>query len=119
MITTTHAGQLTFPAVSIIYSIHPQYPKFTKDRERMISLLLEAQRQLEEKYSKQKSDAIMNKVHRLVNNITFDTPSQGLAIYASAETEKVVQLPFPVTEKVIVDESFEVRDVIQAAKRNV
>jgi hypothetical protein len=117
--SNTLIGQKTFPAVSIIYAVHPQYPKFKTDRERMISLLTEAQQKVEEKYSKQKSDAIMNKVHRVVNNITFDTPSQGLAIYVSSEIEKVIHLPFPVTEKVIVDESFEVRDVVQAAKKNV
>ncbi|MCX6291935.1 MAG: hypothetical protein NT126_09260 [Bacteroidetes bacterium] len=111
-------GQKAFPAISIILSTNPQYPKFKADRERLISLLKNAEHQLKQKYSKQKTELLMDKLHRVVNNINFNHLAQGIAIYVSSNDERVIHLPFAVSEKVIVDESFEIRDLIYSAKKN-
>lgn len=111
-------GKKEFPAVSIILTTHPQYPKSKLDREYINILLSQAEGQLLAQYSKQKTAGLMEKLHHAVNTIKLNEVSNGLAIYVSDTVEKVIHLPFPVTEKVIVDNSFEVRDLLMAAKIN-
>lgn len=111
-------GQKEFPAVSIILSTQPQFPKTKLDREYMNSLLAKAEVQLLAQYSKQKTESLMDKLHHAVNTIKLNELSKGLAIYVSFNIEKVIHLPFAVTEKVIVDNSFEIRDLLMAAKLN-
>lgn len=114
----TLVGQKEYPAISILIPTHPQYPKFKVDREHMISLLNDAELQLRHQFSKQKADQMMERLHETVNGINYNQLSKGLAIYVSPHHEKVIHLPFEVTEKVIVDDSFEVRDLVYAAKLN-
>jgi hypothetical protein len=115
---STLVGKKEFPAISILVPTHPQYPKNNIDREHMIALLSQAEEQLHRLYHKEKVEQMMEKLHRMVNSINFSALSQGLAIYVSPHIEKMINLPFEVTEKVIVDDSFEIRDLLYAAKLN-
>lgn len=117
-IESSFVGTKSFPAVSIIMPTHPQYPHFKLDREHLQQLLAQAEQLLLEQYSKQKTNLIMDRLHSAVNGINFGALTQGLAIYVSSEVQRVVNLPFEVSEKVIVDDSFEVRDLLYAAKLN-
>ncbi len=111
-------GTKAFPAVSIIVPTHPQYPQYKLDRDHLQHLLTEAEQQLLEHHGKQKANMIMDRLHSAVNGINFGALTQGLAIYVSSEVQRVINLPFEVTEKVIVDDSFEIRDLLYAAKLN-
>lgn len=111
-------GHKEFPAVSIILPAHPQTPKSKLDREYLNSLLSQAEEQMLAQYSRIKTENLMDKLHHAVNTIKPNEISKGLAIYVSDTIEKVIHLPFSVTEKVIVDNSFEIRDLLMAAKMN-
>jgi hypothetical protein len=121
MNTTTESsliGTKAYPAVSIIIPTHPQYPQYKLDRDHLQHLITEAEQLLSENYGKQKTAMIMDRLHSAVNGINFGALTQGLAIYVSSEVQRVINLPFEVTEKVIVDDSFEVRDLLYSAKLN-
>jgi len=108
-----------FPSISIVISTQAQYPKFKDDVERLKHLTNEVREQLRKQYSKAKMDMMMEKLHKVINGIDFTKLTHGLAIFVSPQVEKVIHLPFDVSsEKIIVDESFEMRDVIYAAKKS-
>lgn len=58
----------------------------------------------------------MNRLHHLMNGIELSSTGPGIAIFVSDDIEKVFHLPFAVSEKVVIDDSFEVRDLLYAAK---
>jgi len=111
-------GQKEFPAISIVDPTHPQYPAFKLDREHMIDLVSQVQSQLHDRYSKQKTEEMMRRLHDTVDENNYTQLSEGLAIYVSPHHARLVQLPFNVTEKVVVDDSFEVRDLVYSVKLN-
>jgi len=111
-------GAKEFPAISILLPTHPQYPKFKEDKEHMIELVHEVEQQLSARFSKHKTGMLMKKLDQALSEIDYTTLSAALAIYVSEHLTKIVHLPFEVSEKVIVDDSFEVRDLIYSAKMN-
>jgi hypothetical protein len=106
-----------FPSISIVMPTHPGYPEFKLDKEHMHKVFNQIENKLEKQYSKKQTKAMIEKLNNVVERIDFSKLTEGLAIYVSPNVEKVIHFPFPVSsEKVIVDESFEVRDIIQAIK---
>ena len=118
IIPTTIIGQKEYPAISLLLPTHPAYPKFKIDRGHLQELVVEAERQVKARFSPYLSDKMMGKLSAIINDINYTQLSKGLAIYVSPHHAKVIHLPFEVTEKVVVDESFEVRDLIYAAQLN-
>lgn len=118
-VASTLIGQKEYPAVSIILPTHPRYPDFKFDQKHLGELMLQVDDQLHARFGKQLANNIAEKLKQTVASINFKELSSGLAIYVSPHHAKVVHLPFEVTEKVIVDDSFEVRDLLYSAKMNL
>ncbi|MFM8432135.1 MAG: hypothetical protein ACKOA1_04990 [Bacteroidota bacterium] len=112
----TLIGQHAYPAISLLVPTHPAYPKFKLDRKHMVDLVKNAENQLSDRFSKHLTHELVGKLNETVNAIDFTSLSHGLAVYVSQHHSKVVHLPFEVEEKVIVDDSFEVRDLQMAAQ---
>lgn len=111
-------GIKAFPAISILLPTHTPEAGITNFRERLAQLLRQAEFQLTETYSKAKATGLMTRLHHVVNGIDLSSTGSGLAIYVSDGIEKIFHLPFQVTEKLVIDESFEIRDLLYAAKIN-
>jgi len=107
-----------FPAISIILPVHPQFPDIKIDSEHMIAIFKNIEKQLDARYGNEITDSMMKKVKKVVLDIPANHLSKSLLIYVSPETEKVLSLPFPVNEKIIVDDSFEIRDLIYASQKD-
>src|SRR5579863_1049929 len=60
---------------------------------------------------------VINKLRNLVGSLHFDTSKKGLAIFVSPIMEKVFYLDFPVTEKIVTGETFEIRDLVYCKKQ--
>ena len=104
------------PAISIIMPFEPkmkgkgellQQLKFISDR---------VQREIRENYEDDLAELVLKKLKNIVNTINFSTYKKSIAIFISPVFEKVLYLDIPVDEKVIIDESFEIRDLVLARK---
>jgi hypothetical protein len=62
------------------------------------------------------AELVIQKLRRIVKNLNFNTFKKSIAIYVSPVFEKVLYLDIPMEEKVIVDGSFEIRDLLYAKK---
>jgi hypothetical protein len=117
-ISPTLVNKKLFPAISIILPVHPQFPDIKIDSEHMIAILKNVEEQLKGKFANQISDNLLQKVKRVISEIPNNHLSKSLLIFISQESERVLSLPFTVKEKVIVDDSFEVRDLIYATQKD-
>lgn len=77
----------------------------------------QAERELRQYYPEEQCEAVMEKLHRLIGRLDIPPQKKAIAIYISPLFEKTLYLDSPVAEKLIVDESFEVRDLIYNAQQ--
>jgi hypothetical protein len=105
------------PAVSIIM---PFEPKMILKAALVHSLKTAAdkvERELKANYNSEQSSLVMRKLRRILGELNFGTHKSSIAIYVSPVFEKVLYLNIPVEEKIIVDESFEIRDLVYSKKQ--
>ena len=106
------------PCVSIILTTDPRWNEFRDTQEKLKSMIDEAKEQLLENYSKEKADRLIAKLNQLISRIDYRHLPKGLALYVSTTMARLYNLPFSVREKLVVEESFEVRDLLFAATHN-
>jgi len=105
-----------FPNISIIL---PFEPKMTvkKELEYMLQRVVDqVERDLKKNYAGERTDEVMNKLRNLIGNIDYTTYKISIAIFVSPVIEKIYYLDIPVEEKIIIDESFEIRDLVYCKK---
>ena len=64
------------------------------------------------KYKPLAAGFFVKKIKELRGKINLVTGMNGIGIFISANVLKLIQFPFPVTEKIIAGDSFEIRDVL-------
>ncbi len=107
-----------YPSISILLPVNKKYPQFKEEELKLKGLIKKAEEKLRFELSKKMADSITEKLHKTISTIDFTHLSESLAIFVSSSVQKVVHLSFPVEEKVIIGRSFEVRDLLFAAKNN-
>ena len=75
--------------------------------------------QLRQNYPDEKAIPVLNKLKKLVAELKYDTHKKTIAIYVSPLLEKVFYLDMPFDEKIVIDDSFEIRDLIYSKKQNL
>jgi len=105
------------PAVSIIL---PFEPKMNLKSELMYALKVAAdkvKREMARKYPADMCVLVMQKLRALISNLNFNTHKKSIAIYVSPLFEKILYLDISVEERVIVDDTFEIRDLVYSKKQ--
>ncbi len=105
------------PTVSIIL---PFEPKMSLKTELIKSLKFAAdkvEKELQQNYPDEMSTLVMQKLKGIVKSLNFNTYKKSIAIYISPVFEKVLYLDIAVEEKIIVDQSFEIRDLVYSTKQ--
>jgi hypothetical protein len=105
------------PAVSIIL---PFEPKMSMKCELIHSLKLasgKVEQELKNNYPVWVVELMMDKLTTLVSNLNFSTQKKSIAIYVSPVFEKVLYLDIPVVQKVVINDSFEIRDLVYSKKQ--
>ncbi len=107
------------PAVSIIIPTHRISSERHQDYIRFKNAISEVQQQLVLQYDKKDVQPITDRLWQLLEGMDYSRLLEGLAVFISPTTEKIIDLPFPVEDRIIVDESFEVRDLLLALNKLV
>jgi hypothetical protein len=105
------------PAVSIIM---PFEPKMNLKHELTHALKLagdQVEKELENNYPDEMSELVMHKLKAIFAHLNFNTHKKSIAIYVSPVFEKVLYLDITVEQKILVDESFEIRDLVYSKKQ--
>ncbi len=105
------------PSVSIILPFEPKMNLKTELSYSLKMAVKKVEDELLAEYPGEMSSLVMAKLNTLVKNLNFNTYKKSIALYVSPVFEKVLYLDVPVEEKIIIDESFEIRDLVYGKKQ--
>lgn len=112
-------GTNNSPSVSIILPIETDISLISELKHKLKITQEKVERELSANYPDDRSKPVIKKLEHLMLNIDFTKVKQSIAIYVSPIDEKVFYLNIPVKEKIIIDQSFEIRDLIYNNKQTV
>jgi hypothetical protein len=100
------------PTVSIILPFEPKMSLKTELAHVLKIVMHKVEKELQDRYPAKKAAEVITKLEHLVHNLNFNTHKKSIAIFVSPLTEKVFYLDVPVEEKIAIDSTFEIRDLI-------
>src|SRR5688572_31629446 len=104
------------PAISIILPFDVKMGAKAEVIERLKYATDRIRKALRQDYNENISTLVLQKLNRVIGGLNFNTLKKSIAIYVSPVFEKILYLDIPVEEKIIIDESFEIRDLVYAKK---
>lgn len=105
------------PAVSILMPLEVKISLKTELNHALKIASDKVERALLNDFPNDICEQMMQRLNVLIKDIDYDTTKKSIAIYVSLVFQKVYYLDVPVEEKIIVDESFEIRDLIYSKKQ--
>lgn len=104
------------PCVSLIMSFEPKMSNKHELEARLRSHLHDIEHQLISEYPAEKVLPVLNKLHSVAGKVDYNSYKRSLAIYVSPLIERIYYLDIEVKEKMIIDETFEIRDLVYNKK---
>ena len=77
------------------------------------------EKQLPKKYSASIAKLICQTLHRLADQIDFNHPPQSVALFVNQKYAKCIPLPFPVTPKAVISDTFEIQDLLYNLDKSI
>jgi hypothetical protein len=105
------------PAVTIIMPFEPKMSLKAELTHALNTAVDKVDKELMENYPGEMSYLVMQKLRNIILNLNFHSHKKSIAVYVSPVFEKVLYLDIAVEEKIIVDESFEIRDLVYSKKQ--
>jgi hypothetical protein len=105
------------PAISIIMPFEPKMAIKVELLHALEMAVDRVERELLENYPEEMEVMMVQKLRAIIKNLNFNTHKKSIAIFLSPVFEKVLYLEIPVEEKIIIDESFEIRDLVYCRKQ--
>lgn len=107
------------PAVSIILPFQPVITPKSQLAHKLKLIMGIIEQRLVTLYPVEKAVPVIMKLKNLIRNLNYSTPKKSIAIFVSPVVEKVYYLEAEVDEKIAVDESFEIRDLVFSEKKTI
>lgn len=105
------------PCVSLILPFEPKM-SLEKDLAYQLKIAVDKiENELLANYPADKAIPVIKKLIRQIKGLNYNTHKSSIAIFISPIIEKVYYLDLPVEEKIIIDNSFEIRDLIYSKKQ--
>ena len=106
-----------YPAVTITMPTHRTSPENKQDPIRLRNLVKQASDRLLSEFSKREIEPVLGRLEYLAAGVDFRHLLDGLALFANHDFARAISLPFTLTERVVVDETFYTRDLVFAMNR--
>jgi hypothetical protein len=105
------------PAVSLILPFHARISLKKELAHSLKTAADKVEKELLAIYPEEISMVVINKLRKLIKELKYESDKKSIAIYVSPIFQKVIYLDIPVEEKIIIDESFEIRDLLYSKKQ--
>ncbi len=102
------------PAVSILMPTHRRAPENRQNPIRLKQLVSQATDLLLTTRPHHEIEPLLNQFEKLLREIDYRKMQDGLALFVSCDLARYLHLPFTVTERIVVDDTFAVRDLVIA-----
>jgi Bacterial archaeo-eukaryotic release factor family 3 len=106
-----------FPAVSVLCPLERRRPGNLEDPRRLAALRERAAGALLAAADRETAERVVERLDEAIASIDLDHPADGVAVLVTAEDSHVVLLPVPVRARVVVDEAFATRELLDAAQQ--
>lgn len=104
------------PCISIIMPFEPKMGAKTEITQQLKIATDKVEREIRDNYPGDIGRLVIGKLKNIIRNLNFSTFKKSIAIYVSPVFEKILYLDIPVQEKILVDGSFEIRDLLYSKK---
>lgn len=104
------------PSVSLIMPFDPKIALRAELDHKITNAVKEIEKKLYNDYPQEKAQPVIEKLKRLTGSLNYGTYKKSIGIFVNPLVEKVYYLDIPVEEKIIIDESFEIRDLVYSRK---
>ena len=104
------------PCVSVIMPFEPKMMVKAEMEHKLKLAFQKVQKQLSANYPDEQAGPVLAKLQSLIRGLDSSTYKKSIGIFVSPLVEKVYYLDIPVEEKIIIDESFEIRDLVYSKK---
>jgi hypothetical protein len=108
-----------YPCLTIILPTHRSSPDNRQDPVRLKNLISEAANRLLSEFSKREVEALLKRLEDLTSGIDFNRTLDGLALFVNQDFARASILPFEVKERIIIDETFATRDLVNALNHSM
>lgn len=106
-----------YPSISIAMRTHRTMPDALQDSIVLKNLVDDAKDRLKNDCDTETYKKICHKLDSIVSEIDFRRSLDSIVIFVNENTKHFFQLPIKVEESVVIDDSFEVRSILQALLR--
>lgn len=104
------------PSVSVIMPFEPKMGLKAELTQALNMAADQVERELMENFPDELSLLVMRKLKTIIKNLNFNTYKKSIAVFVSPVFEKVLYLDIAVEKRIIIDESFEIRDLVYCKK---
>src|ERR1019366_4579741 len=105
------------PSVSVILPFEPKMKSKRELASALQSALDKVEKKIFDKFSVDMALLVLQKLKSIIKDLDFNTHKKSVAIYVSPVFEKVLYLNLEVEEKVLVNKSFHIRDLVKSKKQ--
>lgn len=106
-----------YPCLTITLPMHRTSPDNKQDPIRVKNLVTLATMRLRDEFSKREVAPLIERLDALVAEIDYNHALDGLVLAVNHEMAREFPLPFPLAERVVVDDTFFTRDLVHAVNR--
>ncbi|HYM93082.1 MAG TPA: hypothetical protein VET23_03010 [Chitinophagaceae bacterium] len=104
------------PCVSILMPFEPKMLLKTELEYKLKLAVGKVESELLASYTEDKAMSVLYRLRALIKDLDFNTHKKSIAIFVSQLVQKVFYLDIAVEEKIIIDDSFEIRDLVYSKK---
>jgi hypothetical protein len=112
-------GRSDRPAVSIILPFEPKMSVGSELEYKLKLAMGKVEKELLSNYPADMALPVITKLQQLIGQLNFNTHKKSIALFASPSIDKVFYLDVAVEEKIVIDESFEIRDLVYSKKQTI
>jgi hypothetical protein len=109
--------QIHFPCISLIMPFEPKMNAKEALRHTLKIATDRIEKELMTDYPGEAAVPLLKKLQQVIRDLNYNTHKKTIAIFISPQIEKVYYLDIPVEEKITIDDSFEIRDLIYCKKQ--
>ncbi len=107
------------PSVSIVMTFEAVIASKDEMRHRLQITLDRVKRELLAAYPESKAMPVVLKLQNLVRNVDYSTDKRAIALFVSPQTENIFYLDTPVEDRLVIDNTFSIRDLVYSRKKHI
>ncbi len=105
------------PCVSVIMPFEPKMNPSAELKHQLKCVTDQVKAELLSGYEPETAENIIRKMQALLKDLNYNTHKKTIAIFVSPLVAKVYYLDIAVEQKIIIDQSFEIRDLVYSKKQ--